>query len=167
LSPPGLDFGPRVVAPPTMMGLALAPAPQGLAPPPVGPASLVQGQPVIVESWSADRLVEWLTLSGLGHLSRNFEEHRITGDILLELTSKDLDEIGVHAVGDKKRFLRATSELRSAQLQPAPPPPQPYVCPSPLTFTSNHIRPCPPQLDAYQSPFSSPAPDLVSNFPGW
>merc|ERR1712195_271274 len=46
--------------------------------------------------------VDWLTCSGLGHLSRSFEEHRITGDILLELSPSDLEEIGIHAVGDKK-----------------------------------------------------------------
>merc|ERR1711977_554963 len=40
------------------------------------------------------------------------EEHRITGDVLLELTSSDLEEIAVHAFGDRKRLLRAVDQLR-------------------------------------------------------
>jgi len=161
LNPPGLGCAPRVIAPPAMMG----PAPTtALVPPPLaGPTFPVQGQPQTVGCWSVEKVVEWLTLSGLCHLSQKFEEHRITGDILLELSSHDLDEIGVHAVGDKKRFLRATSELRTPPLQAVPPPP-PY--PNPHNF-QNELRPCPPPLNACQSPFNSPVPNPVSNFPAW
>merc|ERR1711904_74040 len=110
----------------------------------------MQGQPQTVECWSVERVVEWLTLSGLGHLSQKFEERRITGDVLVELSSSDLDEIGINAVGDKKRFLRAICEVRAPQ-QPVPPPP-PY--PNPETFKSD-LRPCPPPLDECRSPFNS------------
>jgi len=157
---------PRVVAPPVAMAPA-APHPYGMMPPHVAPAPLASGQPQAVECWPMERVLEWLTLSGLGHLSQSFEQHRITGDILLELSSSDLDEIGVHAVGDKKRFLRATSELRAPLLHtmPAPPPP-PY--PNPQAFMSNDSqRPCPPPLDAFRSPFSSPLPNPVYDFPAW
>jgi len=70
-----------------------------------------------------DRVVDWLTSAGLGHISKNFEEHRITGDVLLELESSDLEEIGIHAVGDKKRLLRAVAQLKAAALQASCPPP--------------------------------------------
>merc|ERR1711934_1246776 len=149
LNSPRLGCAPQVIAPPAMMAPAPTAVLQGLVPPaPAGPAFSVQGQPKTVECWSVEKVVEWLTLSGLGHLAQNFEEHRITGDILLELSSGDLDEIGVHAVGDKKRFQRATCELRTAPLQAVPPPP-PY--PNPHNF-QNDLRPCPPPLNACQSP---------------
>merc|ERR1712232_1550630 len=120
-----------------------------------GPGLSMQGQSQAVELWPQERVAEWLSLSGLGHLLPYFAEHRITGDILLELDSSDLDQMRVRAVGDKKRFLRAASELRgppqpTLQASPPPPPPPPPY-PSPPTFHSD-LRPCPPQFDPYQSP---------------
>merc|ERR1712178_331372 len=90
----------------------------------------MQGPQQSVESWSVEKVVEGLSISGLGHLSHNFESHRITGDILRELSSTDLEEIGVHALGDKKRFLRAASQLHGAAmptLQNVAPPPPPSL----------------------------------------
>jgi len=78
-----------------------------------------------VESWSVEKVVEWLVSVDLGHLSQNFQVHRITGDILLELTHGELEEIGINAVGDKKRFLRLVSQLRGPPPAPAPPPVMP------------------------------------------
>jgi len=159
-----LGCAPQVIAPPATMAPAPPAGLQGLVPPaPTGLPFSVQGQPQTVECWSVEKVVEWLTLSGLGHLAQNFEEHRITGDILLELSSSDLDEIGVHAVGDKKRFQRATCELRTPPSQAVPPPP-PY--PNPHNF-QNDLRSCPPPLNACQSPFHSPVPNPVSDFPAW
>jgi len=159
LNPPGLGCAPRVVAPPATVAPAPSTALQGLVPPALaGPTFSVHGQPQSVECWSIEKVVEWLTLSGLGHLAQNFEEHRITGDILLDLTSNDLNEIGVHAFGDKKRFLRAACELRTPPLQAVPPPP-PY--PNPRNFQSD-LRPCPPPLNACQSPFNSAVPTPYS-----
>jgi hypothetical protein len=77
-----------------------------------------------VADWPVEKVMDWLSAAGLGHLSKNFEDHRITGDILFELTSSDLDEIGIHALGDKKRLLRAVAQLRAPAAQaPCPPPP--------------------------------------------
>merc|ERR1719321_1346667 len=153
-------FAPRVVAP------AMPAGPVPVVPncsTQIAPAFPMQGQSQDVSAWPVERVLQWLQLAGLGHLSQSFEQHRITGDVLLELSSSDLDEIGVHAVGDKKRFLRAASELRTPPLQAVPPPP-PY--PNPHNF-QNELRPCPPPLNACQSPFNSPVPNPVSNFPAW
>lgn len=94
-----------------------------------------------VECWSVEKVAEWLASVELGHQSRNFQEHRITGDVLLELSPGELEEIGIHAVGDKKRFLRAVSQLRSSP--PAPPPP---------------LLPPPPMQTSQQGNWCQPAP---------
>jgi len=76
-----------------------------------------------VEKWPVEKVAEWLTSVGLSHISKSFEEHRITGDVLLELDSSDLDEIGVRALGDKKRLLRAVVQLKAPEVQTSCPPP--------------------------------------------
>jgi len=76
-----------------------------------------------VADWPIEKVMNWLSATGFGHISNNFEEHRITGDILLELTSSDLEEIGIHALGDKKRLLRAVAQLRVPGAQASCPPP--------------------------------------------
>lgn len=158
------NLGPRVIMPPSV---PVSPSPAAAVAPhcsaQVGAAFPIQGQSQDISGWSVEKVLDWLVLSGLGHLSSSFCEHRITGDILLDLSSSDLDEIGVHALGDKKRFLRAACELRALQTAPPPPPP-PY--PSQQAFQSD-LRPCPPPLNQYQSPFSSPMPNPAANFPGW
>jgi len=68
------------------------------------------------ESWSVDRVLEWLASMDLSHLMGVFREHRITGDVLLDLSSDDLAEVGVHALGDKKRLLRAIASLRGVRV---------------------------------------------------
>jgi hypothetical protein len=149
---------PQVIAPPLSAGPVPA-APNCSTQ--IGPAFPMQAESQDVAAWPVERVLQWLALAGLGHLSQNFEQHRITGDVLLELSSSDLEEIGVRAVGDKKRFLRAACELRG-QPVPAfqaapPPPPTPPPYPSPQAFLSD-LRPSPPPLDQYLSPFSSPVP---------
>merc|ERR1712070_675583 len=76
------------------------------------PARLLEGSTVAwqasdVNSWSIDRVSEWLGCVGLDHLIEAFKAHRITGDVLADLSLDDLAEIGVHALGDRKRLLRA------------------------------------------------------------
>jgi hypothetical protein len=89
-----------------------------------------------VEGWSVEKVAEWLASAGLGHLSESFAEHRITGDVLLELSSSDLEEIGIRAFGDKKRLLRAVAQLRAPAAQASSPPPPPcWQAPS-LEITS-------------------------------
>jgi len=65
-----------------------------------------------LQLWSLDKVSEWLVSVGLGHLKEIFQEHRISGDVLMDLTQTDLTEMGVSALGDRKRILRGIALLR-------------------------------------------------------
>lgn len=60
-----------------------------------------------MNSWSVEQVAEWLPSIGVGHLSGLFRTHRISGDVLPELSNADLVEMSIHAVGDRKKLLRA------------------------------------------------------------
>lgn len=153
--PPGLECNLPSPSPPFSPAVAL-PAP--VFPVPASPATIggfaaetlksevLTFDPVPAKDWSVDKVLNWLTSTGLGHISKNFEEHRITGDVLLELDAADLEEIGVRAVGDKKRLLRAMAQLRTPGLQaPCPPPPTPAPCwQAPMLETTSPWGACPP-----------------------
>jgi hypothetical protein len=83
-------------------------------------------------SWTSEMVANWLSTNGLGHLVTVFMAHRITGDVLLDLTSDDLVEIGVQALGDRKRFLRAAAQFRSPSGCTALAPPRIDVYPGQL-----------------------------------
>jgi len=72
-------------------------------------ATATDSSPPMV-SWSIERVAEWLATLGLGHLSGLFRTHRISGDVLPELSNADLVEMSIHAVGDRKKLLRAVQE---------------------------------------------------------
>ncbi len=57
-------------------------------------------------------IVSWLTGLGLARYAAQFERHRIDLAQLAELTDADLREIGVAALGDRKRLLKAAAALR-------------------------------------------------------
>merc|ERR1719335_2110182 len=101
----------------------LGSAPNGTAS--LGPAPFA---PRDVNAWSIYDVSGWLGAAGLSHLVSPFQMHRITGDVLLDLSIDDLAEIGVHALGDKKRLLRAVAQLRTNQGCPPPAalPPQDF-----------------------------------------
>jgi len=131
-----------------------------------------------VESWSTERVMDWLGACGLGHLSENFKEHRISGDVLLTLDSSDLEEIGIRAFGDKKRLLKGIGQLQSqAQVvhpgqgadqrfpcpPPPPPPPPSWEAPSFETHTFCALGPYPPPappppsfMEFHQCPLPEP-----------
>ena len=54
----------------------------------------------------------WLEGQGLERYTANFEKHAVSDDILPSLTRDDLGEMGVTAVGDRRRLLEAIGELR-------------------------------------------------------
>lgn len=144
-APPGLEFNMTCPPPLPLSNNWVAPPvpapPLAFAPAGLGPITRpVAEAPHAVGEWPVDRVTNWLTSEGLGHLSNSFEEHRITGDVLLELESGDLDEIGIRAFGDKKRLLKAVAQLRAqllgsletragtCQLGLCPAPPTPAPC---------------------------------------
>jgi class 3 adenylate cyclase len=55
-------------------------------------------------------LTSWLEGLGLGRYADAFAEHHVDFEVLPELTSQDLKELGV-ALGDRKRLLRAVAAL--------------------------------------------------------
>lgn len=56
-------------------------------------------------------LGDWLGSIGLSDYAQAFRDNRIDFEILPDLTSDDLIEIGVTAVGDRRRLIRAIGEL--------------------------------------------------------
>jgi class 3 adenylate cyclase/predicted ATPase len=56
----------------------------------------------------------WLTSCGLDRYSEVFARNEIDLDVLLDLTELDLKEIGVAALGDRKRLMKAIAEMRQA-----------------------------------------------------
>jgi hypothetical protein len=77
-----------------------------------------------LQFWTSDRVSEWLASLGLGHLKELFQEHRISGDVLMELSQTDLAEMGVSALGDRKRIIRGIALLQLPQIASNPSSPQ-------------------------------------------
>src|SRR5271169_1221347 len=71
----------------------------------------------------------WLRSLGLGQYEANFRDNKIDADVLPQLTADDLRDIGVSAVGDRRRLLAAIAvlsvETPSASVAPSPPKPRP------------------------------------------
>ena len=57
---------------------------------------------------------EWLRSLGLAQYEEKFRDNKIDADVLPELTADDLKDIGVSAVGDRRRLLAAIAALTSA-----------------------------------------------------
>jgi hypothetical protein len=57
----------------------------------------------------------WLRGLGLGQYETNFRDNKIDADLLLRLTNDDLKDIGVSALGDRRRLLDAIAALASAK----------------------------------------------------
>jgi class 3 adenylate cyclase len=60
---------------------------------------------------------EWLRGLGLGQYASAFAEHKIDWQVLPKLTADDLKEIGVAAVGDRRRLLEAIAALSEGGLE--------------------------------------------------
>jgi SAM domain (Sterile alpha motif) len=57
-------------------------------------------------------VVDWLRGLGLEQYVAAFRENAVTADLLPDLTPQDLKEIGVTAVGHRRRLLRSIAALR-------------------------------------------------------
>src|SRR5580704_19317827 len=71
----------------------------------------------------------WLRSLGLGQYGANFRDNKIDADVLPQLTADDLKDLGVSAVGDRRRLLAAIAALSvetpSASVAPSSPKPRP------------------------------------------
>jgi class 3 adenylate cyclase len=65
-------------------------------------------------------IAEWLRGLGLGQYAQAFMENAIGWDVLPKLTADDLREIGITAVGDRRRLLEAIATLGDAGSRAAP-----------------------------------------------
>jgi hypothetical protein len=53
----------------------------------------------------------WLRGLGLGQYETNFRDNKIDADLLPRLTNDDLKDIGISALGDRRRLLDAIAAL--------------------------------------------------------
>ena len=65
----------------------------------------------------------WLRSLGLGQYEAAFRDNKIEADVLPQLTADDLKDIGVSAVGDRRRLLAAIAALAATPVSSTPPPP--------------------------------------------
>ena len=56
---------------------------------------------------------EWLRHLGLGQYEAAFCENEVDADVLHQLTAEDLKELGVAAVGHRRRLLAAIAKLQA------------------------------------------------------
>lgn len=87
-------------------------------------------------------IAAWLRRSGFGEYAASFAENRIDSSLLPLLTNDDLKELGVAALGDRKKLLAAIAAL-APQAVAAPPPAAGEVPLSsarvPLAYTPRHL----------------------------
>jgi class 3 adenylate cyclase len=74
---------------------------------------------------------QWLAQLGLPQYAEVFERNAVDPDLLRELTDEDLEKLGVHALGHRKKLLKAIEALRSAGM----------IAPtrSPDSYTPKHL----------------------------
>ena len=60
-----------------------------------------------------DDVDQWLEALGLGEHAKMFAENAVTADLLPRLTERDLRELGVAKLGQRKRLLEAIEALSS------------------------------------------------------
>ena len=53
----------------------------------------------------------WLRSLGLGEYEASFKENRIDAEVLSRLTAEDLKELGVIALGDRRKILTAIGDM--------------------------------------------------------
>ncbi len=87
-------------------------------------------------------VVTWLRELGFGEYADSFAENRIDPTVLRQLTSDDLKELGVAALGDRKKLLAAIAELDRPEASPTDDetlaiPPTPDG--GPLAYTPRHL----------------------------
>ena len=80
-------------------------------------------------------IADWLEGLGLGQYAPAFGEHEIDREILPRLTSDDLKELGIIAIGHRRRLLDAIAALDAA---PAPPAAEAADATPPTTAERRH-----------------------------
>ena len=92
----------------------------------------------------------WLRGLGLGQYEEKFRDNKIDADVLPRLTADDLKEVGVAAVGDRRRLLDAIAALSAAKPDASP-------------FAHKSVPPKSDQLVAERRPITVMFCDLVGS----
>jgi class 3 adenylate cyclase len=74
----------------------------------------------------------WLDSLGLSRYAHTFAENEIDAEVLRDLTAGDLKELGVTALGHRKKLLAAIAALEAGAAAPA-------AAPSPESYTPAHL----------------------------
>ena len=93
----------------------------------------------------------WLRGLGLGQYEEKFRDNKIDADVLPRLTADDLKDVGVAAVGDRRRLLDAIAALAAASPAGASP------------FAHKSVPPKSDQLVAERRPITVMFCDLVGS----
>ena len=64
---------------------------------------------------------EWLRGLGLDEYENKFRDNRIDAEVLSQLTADDLKDIGVSAVGDRRKLIVAIAALAGTTSSPSRP----------------------------------------------
>ena len=94
----------------------------------------------------------WLRGLGLGQYETNFRDNKIDADLLPRLTNDDLKDVGVSALGDRRRLLDAIAALAGAK-----PPAEAPASPSKAAPTKGH------EISAERRPITVMFCDLVGS----
>jgi len=62
--------------------------------------------------WTLDHTLQWLTDIEMESYIKVFEDNDLTGESLLELNEGDLRELGMSAIGHRKKFMRLLAEAK-------------------------------------------------------
>src|SRR5215813_7143044 len=77
---------------------------------------------------------QWLEQVGLPQYAKVFADNDVDFEVLRELTDQDLEKIGVHPLGHRKKLLKAIAELNEERTPTAP---TRFV--SPEQYTPKHL----------------------------
>jgi hypothetical protein len=77
----------------------------------------------LVSRWTVDEVGEWVEGIGLKELRDTIITHKITGDVLLDITESDLNYLNIHALGQRKKLLKQIKVLRDSD-DPVDPMPE-------------------------------------------
>eukprot|EP00727_Mastigamoeba_balamuthi_P013521 m51a1_g8792 hypothetical protein (830) ;mRNA; f:232309-235432 len=83
------------------------------------PGDVATRDALLCVTWSADEAMLWVEDAGgiSPNVRRTVCDARLTGEELVNLEAEDLEEMGVRASGDRRRFLNATSALQRAHFE--------------------------------------------------
>lgn len=138
----------------------LQPAPTMPSTPPLDQLSIHSSPLGPASSWSVEDVVQWAKSKGFEEWAK-FQEHEISGDLLLELDANLLKELDIPQFGKRLRIAQAISELRRpASISSSQSPQGRGMSAPPNTFA---LPPSSPPPSSSTPPLSAPHSRKVSS----